>query len=321
MGKQSANKSRHQGQTPGRMPAYFPASGSPAGPTPPDQPAPNMAPRNAREEESPAAGRRDAMAHGADQEESEDSQITRRDLVAVSTELKHHISSLVEGSLQTINAQLKALNDSLKAVADTADKAFDMAAAQEKAVKDLTSADKAIKDRLTILELKSRALNIKFRGLPESQEINNNLPDFMTSWLALLSNEGESRQMALTAAFRLGAASLAKPNYPRDILVIFQSAKDKEAVMTMARHQRALKYKNHNIIALLDLPPDILAKRKVLKPITDQLKSKNVRFRWSATSDIIVMKDGAQYRAEDLPSGRTLLEALEISLPPTPAPP
>lgn len=166
----------------------------------------------------------------------------------------------MEGSLQTINAQLKALNNSLKAVADTADRAFDMAAAQEKAVKDLASADKAIKDRLMILELKSRALNIKFRGLPESQETNSNILDFMTSWLASLRSEGEGRQMTLNAAFRLGAASLAKPNYPRDILVVFQSAKDKEAVITMARYQRVLKYKNHNIIALLDLPADILAK-------------------------------------------------------------
>lgn len=300
------------------MPAYFPTSGSPAGPTTPDQPASNMAPRVVREEGSPAAEREDSMARETGREECEDSRITRGDLMAVSTELKQHISSLVEGSLQTINAQLKALNDSLKTVADTADRAFDLATAQEKAVKDLASADKAIKDRLTMLELKSRAQNIKFRGLPESPEINGNLLDFMTSWLDSLRGEGDGRQMTLNAAFRLGAAALAKPNYPRDILVVFQSVKDKEAVMTLARHQRVLKYKKYSIIALLDLPADILAKRKMLKPITDQLKSKNIRFRWSAISDIIVVKDGAQYRAEDVPSGRTLLEALEISLPPTP---
>lgn len=56
-----------------------------------DQPASNMAPHVAREEGSPAAERRDIMAHGTDQEECGDSQITRRDLVAMSTELKQHI--------------------------------------------------------------------------------------------------------------------------------------------------------------------------------------------------------------------------------------
>lgn len=318
MGKQSAHKPRQQGNSSGRMPAYFPASGSPAGPLAAEQPAANMAPNRQREADSPAGERRDEMARDSDLAESGDAWITRRDLAAVSTELKQHISTLLEGSLNSITGQLKALNDSLKAVAETADRAFEMAATHEKAVKDLTSNEKTLKDRLTILELKSRALNIKFRGVPESPDINSNLPSFISSWLESIVNLEGDRRLVMNAAFRLGAASLAKPNYPRDILVVFQSAKDKEAVMAVARHQRALKYKNHNVLALLDLPPDVLSKRKMMKPITDQLKSKNVRFRWSATSDVIVVKDGAQFRAEDIPSGRTLLDALDISLPPTP---
>lgn len=66
---------------------------------------------------------------------------------------------------------------------------------------------------------------------------------------------------------------------------------------------------------LLDLSQDILMKRKTLKPITDQLKAKNVRFRWNTASDVVVVKDGAQYKAEDLASGHTLLAAFDISLP------
>lgn len=65
-------------------------------------------------------------------------------------------------------------------------------------------------------------------------------------------------------------------------------------------------------MALLDLPPETLLKRKMLKPITDHLKTKNVRFRWSPTLDLIVARDGAQYRAKDIPSGHVLLEALEL---------
>lgn len=119
----------------------------------------------------------------------------------------------------------------------------------------------------------------------------------------------------VVAAYRLGAASLAKPNYPRDILVQFQSTMGKDLVLAAARRQGALKYKEYKILALLDLPAESLLKRKILKPITDQLKNKNVRFLWSPTSDLIVARNGAQYRAEDLPSGRILLEALELSLP------
>lgn len=67
--------------------------------------------------------------------------------------------------------------------------------------------------------------------------------------------------------------------------------------MSLARSQGTLKYKEHKIFAPLDPPPKILMKRKLLKPITDQLKNNNIRFRWSPKSDIIVARNGAQYRA------------------------
>lgn len=201
-------------------------------------------------------------------------------------------------------------------VANTAGRAYEMAATNEKTIAQLQASEKALKDRLSVLELKSRALNIKFRGLPELPEINTNLTSFMETWIAsFIQSEGGEPSLAIAAAYRLGALTQAKPNFPRDILVQFYSAKDKDAVLSATRRQRSLHYKEHTILALLDLPPEALTKRKLLKPITDQLKSKNVRFRWSPTSDVIVARNGAQYRAEDVASGKTLLEALELPLP------
>lgn len=148
-------------------------------------------------------------------------------------------------------------------------------------------------------------------------QINDNVLDFMTTWLeSLLFPEREGSSVVITAAYRLGALAWSKTNYPRDILTQFQLMKDKEKILSLARHQGALKFNEHRIIALLDLPPEILQKRKLLKPITDHLKNKNIQFRWSLMSDIIVARNGAQYRAEDVPSGKTLLEALELPLPP-----
>lgn len=119
----------------------------------------------------------------------------------------------------------------------------------------------------------------------------------------------------IAVAYRLGAVSQAKPNFPRDILVQFHSVKNKDAVLSATRRQGSLRYNDYKILALLDLPPEALNKRKLLKPIMDQLKSNNVWFRWSPTSDVIVARNGAQYRAKDVSSGRTLLEALELPLP------
>lgn len=89
-------------------------------------------------------------------------------------------------------------------------------------------------------------------------------------------------------------------------------------MLRLARGPNSLLFSGAKILILLDLPQDTLQKRRELKPITDQLKTKGVRFRWNAASDVVVIKDGAQYKAEDVASGHTLLSALNISLPPAP---
>lgn len=258
----------------------------------------------------------EGVMRSADSANSGDAAVTREDLIAVSNDFKQHISSLLQANLEPIQSQLKTLADSVKEVTNTAGRAYEMAATNEKTIAQLQTSEKALKDRLSVLELKARAMNIKFRGLPELPEINTNLISFMSTWIASLTqSEGGEPSPMIAAAYRLGAISQAKPNFPRDILIQFHSVKDKDAVLAVTRRQRSLKYNDHTILALLDLPPETLAKRKLLKPITDQLRSKNVRFRWSPTSDVIVARNGAQYRAEDVSSGRTLLEALELPLP------
>lgn len=317
MGKSGASKARHNGQSLGRLPDFFPASGLPSGLEPPDRPAGNMAPAQLPISAGSADERRGSAERSGEAAEEDGALVTRRDLMTVSSDLKHHISALLEGSLAEIKGQLQTINTSLKETAETAGKAYDLATSTESAVKDIRASEKALRDRVAVLELKARALNLKFRGLPEHPDINNNLQAFMTSWFATFLHTTGDASFNIMAAYRLGAASMAKPNYPRDVLVQFQSLGNRNSVLSAARQQGALKYQERTVLALFDLPPESLMKRKQLKPITDHLKTKNVRFRWSPTSDLIVTRNGAQYRAEDIPSGRTLLEALELPLPAT----
>lgn len=79
----------------------------------------------------------------------------------------------------------------------------------------------------------------------------------------------------------------------------------------------SLKYKGTKVLVLLDLPLEVLMKHKTLKPITHYLKAKNIQFCWSAASDIIIVRDGTQYKPDDVALGHTLLEALDLQLPPS----
>lgn len=152
--------------------------------------------------------------------------------------------------------------------------------------------------------------------MPETPELNSALLHAIMTWITPLLHLEWNISPTITSAYRIGAASSIRPNFPCDIILQFLYAKERDVVLHLARRGGALSYLGSNII-VLDLPQGILLKRKSLKPITDQLKSKNVHFRWNNVSDIVVVKDGTQYKAEDLASGHTLLATLDISLSPS----
>lgn len=116
----------------------------------------------------------------------------------------------------------------------------------------------------------------------------------------------------LVAAYRIGPLTAGRKNYSRDIIIQFMYAKEREAVLRTARNVTQAYFQDAKISFLLDLPPDILLKRKMLKPITDKLKNSNVRFRWNNVSDVVVVKEGQQYKASDIDTGHLLLRSLGV---------
>lgn len=243
--------------------------------------------------------------------------LTRKDLLALSADLKQHFTLLLDSRLECFSNRLSELTTTVNEVSHTAGEAFDLCKSQGLLITNLQASERLLKERVAWLEGKARAMNLKFRGLPELPDLNSNLSPAIASWLASLLHLEDGVAPTLIAAYRVGPASLIKPNFPRDVVVQFLYHKSRDAVLQMARQSSALQYKGSRVLVLLDLPSEVLMKRKLLKPITDHLKAKNVRFRWSAASDIIVNRDGAQYKADDVASGRTLLAALNLPLPPS----
>lgn len=243
--------------------------------------------------------------------------LTREDLMALSNDLKQHFTASLDAKLESFSTRISELTNTIKDVAHTAGEAFDLGKTHEKHIRDLQTSERLLRDRVAWLEGKARALNLKFRGLPEHPDLKSNLSPVIGSWLASLLHLEDGIAPTILAAYRVGPASSARPNFPRDVVVQFLYQKTRDAVLQMAQNSSAIHYKGAKILVLLDLPVEVLPKRKTLKSITDLLKANNVQFRWSATSDIVVIRDGAQYKADDIASGRTLLAALDLPLPPS----
>lgn len=180
--------------------------------------------------------------------------------------------------------------------------------------KQLQKSEQQLFARVAALETQARASNLKLRGLPEIPELNANLASTVASWHALVLKLEDGVAPTILMAFRTGPLSAVRPNFPRDVIVHFLYPRSRNAVLQLARASGPLKYKDHSIQVLLDLPPEILAKRRLLKPVTECLHENRIRFRWS-TSDILVYREGRQLRADDMESGKDLLLALKLRLP------
>lgn len=253
----------------------------------------------------------------------EGAQISRTDLEALGTDIKQHFATLIEQKLDKkldqklapITQELKSFKATMSDIASTANKAFEMASALENRVNEAEGAEKHLKDRIAWLESRARALNLKIRGVPESADLNSNLASTLSTWLSSFLNLGTERAPTIVTAYRVGPISAIKPNYPRDIILQFMFAKEREAVLQAARSTSQVQFKGTTILFLLDLPLEILLKRKTLRPITDKLKEKKIRFRWNAASEIVVVRDGMQLKVGDLETGQHLLETLNTEDP------
>lgn len=298
MGKQNGAKTRQSGQSSGHLPSYFPSSPPAASQAQSGHTSPDMAPTG--------------EGSGAST-----TQLTKSDLMGLKEDLKLHLTALIDKKLDPVVEQISSLTATIKDVANTADAAYTESEKNGGLIKELKASERQLKERIAWLEQRARAMNLKVRGIPESSETNKDLQHTIVAWLTPLLKLDGTTTLTITSAYRVGSAASIRPNFPRDIILQFLYTRERDAVLAMARRAGSLSFSGAKVIVLLDLPQEVLQKRRCLKPITDQLKAKNIRFRWSAASEVIVFKDGAQYRAEDLASGNTLLAALDVPLPPS----
>lgn len=82
----------------------------------------------------------------------------------------------------------------------------------------------------------------------ETPEFNSNLAFTFSTWLALFFNLGTAPAPTIVAAYRLGSAAAAQPNVPRDIILQFMYAKEREAVLHVTRNVFDISFKGSKIL-------------------------------------------------------------------------
>lgn len=130
--------------------------------------------------------------------------------------------------------------------------------------KRLRLSEQQLSSRVTVLESQARLANLKFRGLPESPDLNGGLSSRLVSWLASVLDFEGGVAPTILEAYRLGPLLAVCPGFPRDVIARFLYPRSRNAVLQVSRSKGPLKFEDHTIQVLLDLPPEMLAKFQII---------------------------------------------------------
>lgn len=216
MGKNSGNKSRPSLKGSGSLPNYFNSSES------------RSLPATDRSEDGKMAPN---YPEGA--------SVTKP-----RADLKSFFDSRIAQQLSPITQQLSDLMSTLKEVSSTADAAMEIGLPLQEDNKRLHLSKQQLTSRIVLLETQARVTNLKFRGFPESSELNANLLFSIASWLATILRLEDGVAPTILAAYRLGPPSAAHPNFPRDVIAQFLYPHSCNAVLQAARATSPLKYED-----------------------------------------------------------------------------
>lgn len=218
--------------------------------------------------------------------------------------------------LQPVQEQLSSVKAVVTKTQKTADNVMELALTINNESKMLQMEQDTLKQRIMMVDMEARALNIKIRGLPEKVEGLLDLQTYVINWMATLMQLEIGVAPSLTKARRLGSLLVPKRQRPRDILVTFLYMREKIAFLHSVHKLHPLKFNENDVEIFQDISPKVLGLRRELKPITLQLQKASKQYRWSCPARFQVQHNGSLLTAHNIESGLRLLVATGISLPP-----
>lgn len=134
-------------------------------------------------------------------------------------------------------------------------------------------ANKALQDKVTDLEARSRRQNIKFVNLPENVEAGNPV-DFVSKLMpSLFGPEHFSKPVEVDRAHRLGSQAARSANRPRILIARIHNYRVKELIMRLAIEQSPLMYQGHRIHIFPDFPAEIMRRRQLFEDSRQKIRA------------------------------------------------
>ncbi|XP_029442845.1 uncharacterized protein LOC115083179 [Rhinatrema bivittatum] len=187
---------------------------------------------------------------------------------------------------------------------------------QEQEVKALKSTQTELEDKLEDLENRSRRCDLRFKGIPETEEYQDcaSIIQKICLWILGTPESGPGDTTSDPGIERAHRSLGPKPgNRARDIVVCFHSYAYKEKLAAVARKQRVWSWEGNEVSIYADLASSTLRKRMTLRPVTSALAQASIRYRWLFPFSLWFQVEGKSYQIRSLDAAVQALQAVGIT--------
>lgn len=116
--------------------------------------------------------------------------------------------------LKPVQEQLSSIKAVVAETQKTADNAMELAITLNEGSRMLQIEQDTLRQRVMMMDMEARSLNIKIRGLPEKVEASLDLQTYIVNWMATLMQLEKGIAPSLTKARRLGSILAPKRQRP-----------------------------------------------------------------------------------------------------------
>ncbi|CAH2247124.1 Hypothetical predicted protein [Pelobates cultripes] len=237
---------------------------------------------------------------------------SKSDLAAMFQKLEDSFSE----KLQAVNADVQQLKARVQDLEEETENTNKQWAESYTTQETHAEAIRYLQRRLEDVDNRGCQNNLRVRGIPESAEgfTENPIQVLTTLFNRILARPNDTA-ITFDRAHRATGSRNLPPDRPRDLICRIHNFPLKEEIFRKARQNKELTIDGQLVTVFQDLAPSTLQARRALRPITQALLERQIKFRWNFPFALTV---NLQKKTHTISSPEDVSEfQRELKLPPS----
>ncbi|XP_067320907.1 uncharacterized protein PF3D7_1120000-like [Anolis sagrei] len=150
-----------------------------------------------------------------------------------------------------------------------------------------------VQSQQEMMEIREKETQLRFRNVIEEEE--DNIREVIVDMIAQLTKKKRTdAETEVDRVFRIQTTHSRKFKTPKDIIVQLTKKNTRDEILR--EHSKSpLQYKGNRIVILKQIPISVLERRRNYNFLTDELKRRNLRFKWEKREGLVTTWNENKY--------------------------